>query len=109
MQTGVGPYVQEEERRRRADAFEEQLLRADYNDLSFDERLGFLVEREHFVRANRQLTYRLQRPAQTQCHHPAAGKQSESTSGAVAGKTSISVRLAVSINPSSMNSRAAAL
>jgi hypothetical protein len=45
----------------RADAFEEQLQRADYNDLSFDERLGFLVEREHSVRANRQLTYRLRR------------------------------------------------
>ncbi len=42
-------------------AFEEQLQRADYNDLSFDERLGFLVEREHSVRANRQLTYRLRR------------------------------------------------
>jgi len=44
-----------------AEAFEEQLQRADYNDLSFDERLGFLVEREHSVRANRQLTYRLRR------------------------------------------------
>jgi DNA replication protein DnaC len=36
-------------------------LSGDYNDLSFDERLGFLVEREHSVRANRQLAYRLRR------------------------------------------------
>ncbi|MFT4584795.1 MAG: DNA replication protein DnaC [Gammaproteobacteria bacterium] len=48
-------------------AFEEQLQRADYNDLSFNERLGFLVEREHSVRANRQLTYRLRR-AQLKLH-----------------------------------------
>ena len=44
-----------------AQAFEEQLQRADLNDLSFDDRLAFLVEREQTVRANRQLTYRLRR------------------------------------------------
>lgn len=44
-----------------AQAFEEQLQRADLSDLSFDDRLAFLVEREHTVRANRQLTYRLRR------------------------------------------------
>ena len=44
-----------------AQAFEEQLQRADYNDVTFDDRLAFLVEREHNVRANRQLTYRLRR------------------------------------------------
>ncbi len=44
-----------------AQAFEEQLQRADLSDLSFDDRLSFLVEREHTVRANRQLTYRLRR------------------------------------------------
>lgn len=44
-----------------AQAFEEQLQRADDNDLSFEDRLAFLVEREHNVRTNRQLTYRLRR------------------------------------------------
>lgn len=44
-----------------AQAFEEQLQRTDDNDLSFEDRLAFLVEREHSVRANRQLTYRLRR------------------------------------------------
>ncbi len=44
-----------------AQAFEEQLQRADLSDCSFDDRLSFLVEREHTVRANRQLTYRLRR------------------------------------------------
>ena len=44
-----------------AQAFEEQLQRTDLNDLSFDDRLAFLVEREHAVRSNRQLTYRLRR------------------------------------------------
>lgn len=44
-----------------AQAFEEQLQCTDVNDLSFDDRLAFLVEREHAARANRQLTYRLRR------------------------------------------------
>ena len=44
-----------------AQAFEEQLQRADLSDLSFDDRFAFLVEREHAVRSNRQLTYRLRR------------------------------------------------
>ena len=34
-----------------AQAFEEQLQRTDLNDLSFDDRLAFLVEREHAVRS----------------------------------------------------------
>ncbi len=44
-----------------AQAFEEQLQRTDLNDLSFDDRLAFLVEREHAVRSHRQLTYRRRR------------------------------------------------
>ena len=44
-----------------AQAFEEQLQRTDLNDLSFDDRLAFRVEREHAVRSNRQRTYRLRR------------------------------------------------
>ncbi len=44
-----------------AEAFEEQLQRADRDELAFDDRLAFLVEREHALRANRQLTYRLRR------------------------------------------------
>jgi DNA replication protein DnaC len=44
-----------------AQAFEEQLQRPDLDELSFDDRLAFLVEREHALRTNRQLTYRLRR------------------------------------------------
>jgi len=44
-----------------AEAFEEQLQRTDRDELSFDDRLAFLVEREHALRTNRQLTYRLRR------------------------------------------------
>lgn len=39
--------------------FEEQLGSADYNDLSFEERLGLLVDREVTEKENRRLTSRL--------------------------------------------------
>ena len=44
-----------------AQAFEEQLHHSNADALSFDDRLAFLVEREHTLRANRQLTNRLRR------------------------------------------------
>ena len=44
-----------------AQAFEEQLHHSNAEALSFDDRLAFLVEREHTLRANRQLTNRLRR------------------------------------------------
>ena len=44
-----------------AQAFEEQLQLSDHHDLSFEDRLAFLVEREHTLRSNRQLTNRLRR------------------------------------------------
>ena len=44
-----------------AQAFEEQLQQPDLNALSFDDRLACLVEREHALRSNRKLTYRLRR------------------------------------------------
>ena len=44
-----------------AQAFEEQLQHTDHDALSFEERLAFLVEREHTLRTNRQLTNRLRR------------------------------------------------
>jgi len=44
-----------------AKAFEEQLSMADVSELSFEERLGLLVEREATERASRQLTARLRR------------------------------------------------
>lgn len=44
-----------------ARAFEEQLAMADISELSFEERLGLLVEREATERANRQLTARLRK------------------------------------------------
>ncbi len=44
-----------------AKAFEEQLSMSDVSELSFDERLGLLVEREATERASRRLTARLRR------------------------------------------------
>ena len=44
-----------------AQAFEEQLHHSNADALSFDDRLAFRVEREHTLRANRQLTNRLRR------------------------------------------------
>lgn len=44
-----------------ARAFEEQLAMADISELSFEERLGLLVEREATERASRQLTARLRK------------------------------------------------
>ena len=44
-----------------AKAFEEQLSMADVSELSFDERLGLLVEREATERASRRLTARLRK------------------------------------------------
>ena len=44
-----------------AQAFEEQLHDSNVDALSFDDRLAFLVEREHTLRANRQLANRLRR------------------------------------------------
>ena len=44
-----------------AKAFEEQLSMADVSELSFEERLGLLVEREATERASRQLTARLRK------------------------------------------------
>lgn len=44
-----------------ARAFEEQLQSSDYADLSFEERLGFLVDREKTERENRRLKTRLAR------------------------------------------------
>ena len=44
-----------------AKAFEEQLQVTDCDDLSFEERLGFLVEREATERASRRLSSRLRR------------------------------------------------
>jgi DNA replication protein DnaC len=44
-----------------ARAFEEQLQMSELSELSFDERLGLLVEREATERANRRLTSRLRR------------------------------------------------
>ena len=44
-----------------AQAFEEQLHDSNVDALSFDDRLAFLVEREHMLRSNRQLANRLRR------------------------------------------------
>ena len=44
-----------------AQAFEEQLHDSNVDALSFDDRLAFLVEREHTLRSNRQLANRLRR------------------------------------------------
>jgi len=44
-----------------AKAFEEQLSMQDVSDLSFEERLGFLVDREATLRASRRLTTRLRK------------------------------------------------
>jgi len=44
-----------------AKAFEEQLSMQDVSDLSFEERLGFLVDREVTERASRRLTARLRK------------------------------------------------
>lgn len=44
-----------------ARAFEEQMQMSDIQDLSFEERLGLLVEREATERASRRLTSRLRR------------------------------------------------
>ncbi len=44
-----------------AKAFEEQLSMADVSELSFEERLGLLVEREATERASRRLTARLRK------------------------------------------------
>ena len=44
-----------------AKAFEEQLSMSDVSELSFEERLGLLVEREATERASRQLTARLRK------------------------------------------------
>lgn len=44
-----------------ASAFEEQLAMADISELSFEERLGLLVEREATERASRRLTARLRK------------------------------------------------
>ena len=44
-----------------AQAFEEQLHDSNVDALSFDDRLAFLVDREHTLRTNRQLTNRLRR------------------------------------------------
>lgn len=41
------------------EAYREQLESTDYESLTFDERFGFLVEREHIVRHNRRLKTRL--------------------------------------------------
>lgn len=42
-------------------AFEEQLQSSDYAELSFEERLGFLVDREKMERENRRLNLRFKR------------------------------------------------
>ena len=42
-------------------AYREQLESIDYQDLSFDERLGFIVDREHTERYNRRLRTRLRK------------------------------------------------
>ena len=42
-----------------ADAFNEQLHSSDYAELSFEERLGLLVDTEHTARENRRLSRRL--------------------------------------------------
>ena len=44
-----------------AQAFEEQLHDSNVDALSFDDRLAFLVDREHTLRSNRQLANRLRR------------------------------------------------
>lgn len=44
-----------------AKAFEEQLSMSDVDELSFEERLGLLVERELTERSSRRLTARLRR------------------------------------------------
>ena len=44
-----------------ARAFEEQLQMSEIRDLSFEERLGLLVEREATERASRRLTSRLRK------------------------------------------------
>ena len=53
-----------------AQAFEEQLHHSNAEALSFDDRLAFLVEREHTLRANRQLTNRLRRCQIETASHP---------------------------------------
>ena len=52
-----------------AEALEEQLNNADFQDLDFEQRLGLLVERELTVRHNRRLQTRLK---QAQFQQPAA-------------------------------------
>lgn len=42
-------------------AYREQLEGSDYQDLGFDERLGFIVDREHTERHNRRLQTRLRK------------------------------------------------
>ena len=42
-----------------AEAFKEQIRRPDMSSLTFDERFGFLVDREWDVRQNRKLKRRL--------------------------------------------------
>ncbi len=42
-------------------AYQDQLQSADYDSLSFDERFGMLVDREHTERHNRRLTTRLRK------------------------------------------------
>ena len=42
-------------------AYREQLEGGQYQDLTFDERLGFIVDREHTERHNRQLKTRLRK------------------------------------------------
>ena len=42
-----------------AKAFSEQIERKEYGKLSFDERLGFLIDRENIERENKRLTTRL--------------------------------------------------
>ena len=45
-----------------AKAFEEQLdIRQPFSEMSFEERLGLLVDREELERTNRRLEYRLRR------------------------------------------------
>ncbi len=50
-----------------ARAFEEQLGMSEIGDLSFEERLGLLVEREATERASRRLTARLRRAKLREC------------------------------------------